>query len=71
MRRDICWSIRQVHRSTRISKGARSEIAVDSDNCVHLNQTTDLLIKNKTQTAVINIGNTAVINVGSEKLMLY
>ena len=35
---------RQVHKSTRISKGARREIAVDSDNCVHLKQTTALLV---------------------------
>ena len=32
-------------RSTRISKGARREIAVDSDNsCVRLKQTTALLV---------------------------
>ena len=45
--KDIFSSIRQVHRSTRISKGARREIAVDSDNsCVHQKQTTALLYKN-------------------------
>ena len=44
MRRDICPSICQVHWSTRISKGARREIAVDSDSYVHLKQTTALLV---------------------------
>ena len=42
--RDIFSSIRQVHRSTRISKGARREIAVDSDNYVHQKQTTAILV---------------------------
>ena len=43
MRRDICSSIRQVHRSTRNSKGTRHDIAKDSDNCVHLKQTIALV----------------------------
>ena len=33
-----------VHMSTSIRKGARSEIAVDSDNCFHLNQITTLFV---------------------------
>ena len=44
MQRDISLSILQNHRSTLISKRAHSEIAVDSDNCVHLKQTIALLV---------------------------
>ena len=35
---------RRSTKSSRISKGARCEIAVHSDNCVHLKQTTALLV---------------------------
>ena len=41
--RDIFSSIRQVHKSTRLSKGEHRETAVDSENCVHQKQTTALL----------------------------
>ena len=40
----FCSSICHAHRSTRISKGARREIAVDSDNRVYLKRTTALLL---------------------------